>query len=146
METIAKKSLGLVLVYLLGVFLSAVGAAFLFFRIIEDDSADSIIEFIIFLFIFIFFVIKVIIIIKQPYDIITYEDGVLRFADGLQCTPAELQQVHYRRHTGGRGGWLQYSAGTLIVTVNGDEYKYRNISEVVEVQDRLIELMRQSDK
>ena len=144
MEIIAKKSSGLILVYVLGAIASAIGAVFLFFSIIGEEGMESeIVLLVVFLFAFIFYVVKIIILIKPPYVIITYENGVLRFADGLQCTPSELQQVHYRRHSG-RG--FQYSTGTLTVTVNGDEYVYRNISEVVEVQDRLIELMRQAGK
>lgn len=144
MEIIAKKSSGLVFVYILSAIACAFGGVFLFFSIIgEERKVYEIGMLIALLFVFIFCVIEVIIITKPPYVIITYENGVLRFSDGLQCAPNELQQVHYRRHSA-RG--LQYSTGTLKITVNGEDHTYRNISDVVEVQDRLIELMRSTGK
>ena len=141
MEIIAKKNSSLAVIYFLGALACAFCAVYSFFHVMEENLALGIIEFIIFLFGFIFFVVDIIMLLKAPYIIITYEDGMLKFADGLQCSPSELQQVHYRRHSARR---LQYSTGTLIVTVDGEDYKYRNVADVVEVQDRLIELMRQN--
>ncbi len=140
MRIIAKKSLGRILLYILCAICCALGATLnLCSNVGNDSKAVDIIMGIVLLVAFLFSVVKVIILIKSPYVIITYEDGVLRFADGLQCAPSELEQVHYRRHSA-RG--LQYSTGTLIVTAKGVEHKYRNISDVVEVQDTLIDLMR----
>ncbi len=140
MRIIAKKSLGLILLYIFGAIGGALGAALNFYSSTGNDNKTlDIIMGVMFIVVFIYSVIQMIILIKPPHVIITYEDGVLRFADGLQCAPSELEQVHYRRHSA-RG--LQYSTGTLIVTVKGVEHKYCNISDVVEVQDTLIDLMR----
>lgn len=144
MEIIAKKNSGLVVVYLLAALASAFAAGYLAFLFFGDDGrAYEIGMGIVFLFAFLFCIIKAIILIKPPYVIIIYENGLLRFADGLQCTPYELEQVHYRRRSA-RG--IQYSTGTLTVTVNGEEHRYTNIGDVVEVHDRLIELMAPTKK
>ena len=82
---------------------------------------------------------------KTPDEIITYDGKKLYFADGLECSPREISNVNYKQSTSMLPhSNLQYSWGSLTVTVNAVEHTYANTADVIDVHDRLLELMLQS--
>lgn len=79
-------------------------------------------------------------VLVQPRLLITYESGKLHFADGLECTPDELESVNYTRATT-RVRPSAVKWGTLIVRCNG-EHRYPYVADVIAAHDRIVQLMR----
>lgn len=77
-------------------------------------------------------------ILRTPQVMITYENGKLYFANGVECSPQEIASVNYRRaHARG----ISYRWGKLIVTVHGQEIKYNYVADVEQAHDRILALM-----
>lgn len=74
---------------------------------------------------------------KTPADIIIYANGVLHFPEG-SCNVSEIKNVEYRRASS-RG--LQYRWGTIILVLNDRTVKCNYVSDVVQVHNRLVQLM-----
>ena len=135
---IAKKNLSLIALYLITALLCAATAIYLISLIYRGEATVYYIGMsVAFLLCFAVSVVIAVTVAKPPHIVITYEDGMLHFADGLQCAPHELERVNYRRASAKS---IQYAWGTLIVYVRGQKHKYRFVASVVEVHDRLIEL------
>ena len=74
-----------------------------------------------------------------PSKVIVYKDGLLYLPYKVTCRPEELERVFikvYKRY----GVVSKY--GKMEVTVRGKMYKYNDIANVQEAQDRLAELNR----
>ena len=137
-EIIARRKGGLLAIRLFCAVIIAVFAIGIVIGAVTSGEIYLIIPAGIFFALFGVLIYMVIHVQKIPAVLITYNQGKLYFADGLECTPHELTNVTYKR-VASRG--IYYSWGTLNVTVNGTEHKYQYMADVVDVHDRLLELM-----
>ena len=138
---IAEKSSSAIVVYIIVAVLLAVAATLLIILIaLGELTVYNVVELILLSLCIIYSIVQIVRVAKTPRTIITYENGVLKFADGLQCSPRELERVNYRRAVTRRA--IFYTWGILIITVKGQTHKYRYVANVEEVHDRLIDLNR----
>lgn len=72
--------------------------------------------------------------IRLPEYSITYKDGKLNFRNKLECTPDRLENIESR--TWGLDGAI-FDYGRIIVTVDGEKYKFNFISKPQEAVNRL---------
>ena len=85
---------------------------------------------------------------NTPVNVIVFNNGVLKFADGFSCKIEEVQtvrcapDVHYGNDTILDAVAMGTSStGSLTVVVGGSERVYRKIENVKDANDKLIKLM-----
>ena len=86
----------------------------------------------------IYFIVE---ITKTPKIAITFENAKLRFANGFECSPDEVEKVNYKC---AQSRWRRYTWGELIIQACAKEIKYKYIADVASVHDRLLELRLES--
>lgn len=137
-EIIARRKGGLLVIQLCFLVITAVFAIGIAIGSVTSGEIYLIIAAVVFFALFGLLLYRIIQVQKIPAVLITYNQGKLYFADGLECTPHELTNVTYKR-TASRG--IQYSWGSIRVVVNGETHKFEYVADVVDVHDRLLELM-----
>ena len=65
---------------------------------------------------------------RLPKNCITFSEGKMRLHNGLEFSPAEIDYCTGSTLWFDWGGFYRY--GTLIISVHGQEYKYKFVAEV----------------
>ena len=66
---------------------------------------------------------------KLPKNCITFKDGKMKLHNGLEFSPAEIDYC-----TGSTWlNWALYDYGPLVISVRGQEYKYKFVAQVESV-------------
>lgn len=78
---------------------------------------------------------------RLPKNCITFSEGKMRLHNGLEFSPAEIDYCTGSTLWFDWGGFYRY--GTLIISVNGQEYKYKFIAEVESVATNIKALKTQ---
>lgn len=78
-----------------------------------------------------------------PVKAIVYKDGLLYFPGKVVCKPEELDHVLIKVYRNGRFGAVS-RYGKMEVTVHGRVYKYNDIADIKEAQERLLQLNREA--
>ena len=77
---------------------------------------------------------------KLPKNCITFKDGIMRLHNGLEFTPAEIDYC-----TGSTWlNWGLYDYGPLVISVRGQEYKYKFVANVESVAANIKALKTQA--
>lgn len=142
-EIIARRKDGIIWMYVFTLVISLIAIIFPGFLIggKKGSSITGVFLIVIGVICLIISVVVLIGIIRTPADIITRKDEFLCFPDGSSCNLSEIKQVNYRRASA-RG--LQYKWGKIIIVLNDRTIIYNYVADVVQVHNRLIELMLKS--
>lgn len=134
---VAKKAnllFGLIVMIVLGAGIIALGVYFGVTR--ENDKLIFLLFFGIVGLLFIAFGIWQIVKYKKtPLNLITYGDGLFKFADGTTCTPNEITHVLIKLT---RQNGIVNSTGGIVITINGArKIEYFNVDKVKAVQETI---------
>ena len=140
MEIIARKKSGLLLLYafviLLGIFMGVLSAN------LDEDSTERGFTLLGCVVIIIVGIIICVGILRTPNIIIQYDGEYLILREG-KFKINELGRVNYHRaHARG----FHYSWGKIILALGGQEIVYKNVADVEQVHNRLMELRLQAEK
>ncbi len=132
---------GVIIVLVWGVVLTVLGVVMLIF--VEDGKLEGGVGFSCGIISLLFGIAGLCSVCTTPAEIIIYEDGLLRFADGTTCEPWEIENMIALPD---RRRLYDLSWGSLIVTVRGENKTYENIADVREVYKKLRTLIKKSLK
>ena len=77
---------------------------------------------------------------KLPKNCITFKDGKMKLHNGLEFTPEEIDYC-----TGSTWlNWSLYDYGPLVISVRGQEYKYKFVAQVEAVANNIKALKAQA--
>ena len=143
-EVIARRKDGLLTVYamtaVVGIFCMLISAIIMLLYPSKSLHAGLISLFILGILFIPVSVVYIVKICKTPEEIIAYEKGVLYFPD-CTCSASEIKNVVYRC---ARGRYYSYHWGKIIIALEDRALKYDFVADVVDVHNRLIQLMMEA--
>lgn len=142
-QVIAVKRRGImresIIALVLGVVLFALGV--IMFIFIENGLTEGIVAFFGGIICILFGIVGVCSACTTPAEIITYEGGLLHFADGTTCEPWEIENLTVLPE---RRRYYDLNWGSLVVIVRGEYKTYENIVDVQEVYEKLRTLIKEN--